>query len=115
MLISALDCKLYDKIYLGKYNDWIHLIIIISPFVYFYYIGKHHKNIVVNKTITVNMPQKIVQPIPQPRPYQPQVREPQAPSFKKINQPEFYARHGGFDVRDAKTIDYTVVEPKEES
>jgi hypothetical protein len=101
MLISALDVKLYDKLNLGTYHALWHGIIILSPFAYFYYLGKHKRNITVNKTITIK--QQPTEPIPQPRPYRPQV-EP-AERRKDINPPaEFY------EVRNAKTIDYIEID-----
>jgi len=109
MLASALDCKLYDRIYLGKFNNWLHLIIIFSPFIYFYYLGKHKRQIVVNKTITVNIPPKVVQPVQPLRPYRPQVNE---KPRQNINPPEFYSRQAGEDVRNAKVIDYVEIDSK---
>lgn len=109
MLLSALDCKLYDKIYLGKYNALWHLIVILAPFFYFYYLGKHKRNITVNKTIVIKQTPIITEPIPQPQ-YQPQVEA--AERRKDINPPEPYATQTGEDVRNAKTVDYTVVETK---
>ena len=99
MLASFLDYKLYDRLYLGKYSNWLHLVIVLSPFIYFYYLGKHKRTIVVNKTITVNIPPKVVptiQPLRQPRP---QVSE---RLRKNINPPEPYTRHMGDDIRNAK-------------
>jgi hypothetical protein len=105
MLLSALDCKLYDKIYLGRCNALWHLIVILAPFFYFYYLGKHKRNITVNKTITIK--QQPTEPIPQPR-YQPQIEEPE--KRKDINPPEFYARQANDEVRNAKTIDYIEID-----
>ena len=111
MLISFFDYKLYDKIYLGTYHALWHGIIILSPFAYFYYLGKHKRSITVNKTITIkHVP--VHDPINQvQRPNKDRI---EGSKTKKINQQEPYARHCGFDVRDAKTIDYTVVNEEEE-
>jgi hypothetical protein len=105
MLASALDCKLYDKIYLGTYHALWHGIIILSPFAYFYYLGKHKRNITVNKTITIK--QQPTEHIPQPR-YRPQVEGPE--KRKDISPPEFYARQASDEVRNAKTIDYIEID-----
>lgn len=108
MLASALDVKLYDKIYLGKYNDWIHLAVILAPFVYFYYIGKHRKDIIVNKTIVIKE-KPVHDPIKNPINVNKQRVNPHMWK-KEISQPEFYARQAGDEVRNAKTIDYVEVD-----
>jgi len=108
MLASALDCKLYDRVYLGTYNTFLHLAIILAPFMYFYYLGKHKRNITVNKTITIKHVPVVHDPINQvQRPNKDRIEEPR---FKKINQQEPFARQAGDEVRNAKTIDYVEID-----
>jgi len=109
MLISFFDYKLYDKIYLGTYHALWHGIIILSPFAYFYYLGKHKRNITVNKTIVIKQQPIITEPIPQPRPYQPQIKNTDN-NRKEINQPEFWSKQSGDEFRNAKKVNFKEVD-----
>jgi len=109
MLLSALDCKLYDRVYLGTYNTLLHLAIILAPFIYFYRLGKHKRNIVVNKTIVIKERPIVSDPIQPPINFDKhQVNE---PIWKRpINQPESYKRHMSDEFKDAKEVDFKEVD-----
>jgi len=103
MLASFLDAKYGGEFYFGQYSDLIHLSILLSPFIYFYRIGKTKyvvKEIIIKERPIVSNPIK-----PPVRFDKQQIKE-----FifrkKRINQPESYTRHMGDEFKDAKEVNY---------
>jgi len=103
MLASAADAK-YGNINFGKYNPEIHLVIMISPLIYFYLLGKHR----VSASTTVVKERVIVS---DPIKYSPQPtgRRIVNPPKEYINQPEPHATNQP-EFRHAKEVDYIEIE-----